>query len=333
MDNNDNLNESIDMTIEERISFEEQDQTEKEEVRLLLKELNESCRGLFNQDEILRVEELFEDDPYFDNFSTEAWKVTETIKKTLTRFRMFFKKIFGYINNFTVLRVKLCITAGEKWLLSLNNLSTEKLDEFKKTYNQDSDKTITILQAVEFLNSAAKYYKAASAQVATVKGLTSSETQDMSDTSSDKLTTSFSEVEEVKLYRDKWKVIADTFPTKENPKATSTNGEIPENGKWFDKSSVDSLIKAMKTVIGQLQNLKRLQLDCDAIITELEKDKSSGENDQTINLLNKNKIDFLRKFSNEVLTKAMGNIGRCCSLAAKQCQKFNEKASPDSKTK
>ena len=321
-----------DMTLEERIEFEEQDRIEKEEVNELLKELNESCRGLFNQDEILRVEALYEDDPYFDEFSTEAWKVTETVRKTLIRFKTFFKKIFGYINNYTVLRVKVCISAAEKWSETLNTETTEKIDELKKKYSEDSDKTITVEQAKVFLESAAKYYKAASGQVAKVKGLTASETQDADDVSSDKLLSVFSEVEEVKLYRDKWKEISDTFPTEEDKKAASTNGETPENGKWFDKSSIDNLIRAMKNVIGQLQNLKRLQMDCEAIVTDLEKDKSSGEDDKTINLLNKNKIDFLRKFSNDVLTNSMRNICRCCLLSAKQCDKFNKKTEDNSKT-
>ena len=117
-----------------------------------------------------------------------------------------------------------------------------------------------------------------------------------------------------------------------NQNATTTNGEIPENGKWFDKASIDNLIRAMNNVIGQLQNLKRLQLDCNDIITELEKDKPSEDGNDTIKLLNKQKIDLLRKFSNEVLSKAMSNIGRCCSISAKQCQKFNGKTEDDSKT-
>ena len=330
---NDNDNEIMkDMSLEERINFEIQDQSEKEEVQLLLKELNESCRGLFNQEEILKIEALYEDDPYFEEFSTEAWKITESIKKTLTRFRQFFRKIFGYVNNFTILRVKLCINTAQKWSDALNESNTDKIDELRKKYNRDSDKNITVLQAVEFLNSAAKYYKAASDQVAKVKGLTVSETQEASETSSNKLEEVFNDVEEVKTYKEKWKAIADTFPSEEDRNASATNGEIPENGKWFDKTSIDNLIKAMTNVIGQLQNLKRLQMDCETIVKDLEKEQSSGEDDKTINMLNKQKIDFLRNFSNNVLTKVMGNIGRTCTISAKQCQKFNGKTENDSKT-
>ena len=245
---------------------------------------------------------------------------------------MFFKKIFRYVNNFTILRVKLSIKVAEQWLNTLNTAEAAKIDELKSKYNQDSDKNISTIQAVEFLDSAAKYYKAASDQVAKVKGLTVSETRNASDTSSDKMEQTFGEVEEVKTYREKWKAITDTFPSKEDQNATVTNGVTPENGKWFDKTSIDTLIGSMKRVIGQLQNLKRLQMDCETIVSDLEKNQSSGEDDKTINLLNKNKIEFLRKFSNEILSNAMGNIGRAVSIAAKQCQKFNGKTENNSKT-
>ena len=103
------------MSLSEQIDFELNDQIEKDEIYQLLKDLNESCRGVLNQDEIIRLKDLYEDDEFLDQFSTESWKVTETIKKMLIRFKMFFKKIFGYINNFTILRVKLCIKTAEKW--------------------------------------------------------------------------------------------------------------------------------------------------------------------------------------------------------------------------
>ena len=331
MTNDDNKDFQVNMTLEERIDFEIQDQVEKDDVNELLKELNESCRGLFNQDEILKVEAIYEDDPYFDDFSTEAWNVTESVKKTLTRFRMFFKKIFRYVNNFTILRVRLALKNAEQWSATLKENDTKKLDGLKQKYNQDSDKTVTVLQIQEFLESAAKYYKAASEQVTKVKGLTESETKEASDTTSDKMESTFGEVEEVVLYKKKWKEIADTFPSEEDRNAHVANGELPETGKWFDQASIDNLIRAMKNVIGQLQNLKRLQMECETIVADLEKSKSSGDDDNTINLLNKQKIDFLRKFSNNVLSKVMGNIGRAVSIAAKQCQKFNGKTEENSK--
>ena len=44
MTNDTNEETMKDMSLEERIDFEIQDQTEKEEAHALLKELNESCR-------------------------------------------------------------------------------------------------------------------------------------------------------------------------------------------------------------------------------------------------------------------------------------------------
>ena len=283
-------------------------------------DIDASFKSYVNLKELMAVKESYPDDALWNTYSTEAWNINERVKAIIERFKVFFKKAFAYIGSFVVFRVKASTAVIKKWEDTLKdpNMDKEKVttifEELKDT------KTVPVLDIVNCLNSARAAYEKLSDQITKVKAYqgTSSGSEQ---SAQNKLTEMFADPPELKTFEEQYKIVSDKLPSSESK--DESKGEDYVTGKWNDVGSITNLRQACEGVVAVLQNIKRLQVNCDGIVADLMK----PSNDETNNIkqINDEKIKFLKSFSKNLLSGMMSAIAKCASLGAKACNTFNGK--------
>lgn len=300
-------------SIEELIDREHTGIMLREMVHNAYSDLEESCRAHHNAEVLLEAHRTYIDDPGLEAIcsSEEAWNLTDTLKKTLTRFREFFNKAFEYVRNFVVLRLTAASGVIKKWaeILGDSNNKKDRIEAMKKEYDV---KDCTIPQMVTVITTAQTAFNEIQKLVEQVKGLSPSS---KSATDIEKMQV-ITELPSYKKFDEAFVAYEKSVPEGDN--AGSTTAQPAEIGKWFDAGSVDGLYKEIDNVLIMLKNMKRMQASCDAIVTSLE--KTSTDQDGTDKNVNDGKMKWLRDFSKNVMTSMIGRLTKLTSRAASKCQ-------------
>ena len=294
----------------------------KEEVHDAMVDLDESCRAHHNAEVIIEAHRQFPEDKGLEAIysSEEAWNMSDTLKKTLEKFKVFFQKVFEYISNFVTLRINASASVVDKWyaILSDANNNKARLETIQKEYDVKDCSTDSI---VTVLSNAVKAYNKITAQVEAVNKLSPSST---SETDIKAAITPVTDLAEYKTFDEEYSKWEKMVPEGDNSDASLAKDAVA--GKWFEAGSVESVSKQMNSFVTTMKNIKRLQASCMAIVSSLEKTQTGEGNEKEIN---KQKIEWLRNLSKNILSGMIGKLVKVCSRAASKCQtltnKYNEK--------
>lgn len=285
----------------------------KDELHTAWRELEEACRAHHNAQVLIEAHQTFENDKGLEAIcsSEEAWNLTDTLKKTLEKFKSFFKKAFEYVNNFVVLRLSASSGAIKKWaeILGDSNNKKDRIEQMKKDYDT---KDCTIEQMKTVIAEAETAFNKITGIAEQVKGL-SPTSKNASDIEKAQV---ISELPEYKKFDEAYVNYEQSVPEGDN--AGTTKATTAEIGKWFDAGSVDSLYKEIDKVLVLVKNMKRMQMTCNAIVTSLE--KSSSDADGTDKNVNDAKMKWLRDFSKNIMSGMISRLTKVASRAASKCQ-------------
>lgn len=306
-----------DMSHEEYIDFISEEYNAEQEMLDTLHDTETWCTTYANQNTIIECRKQIPKDPLWITYSLEAWSLNETVKGVIERFKKFFPKVFNYIGSFVIIRTKGAREQCQKWfnILKDQNKDQSKLD---KIFGNSDVKTAKVEAVANAINSAADAYRKLSEQVNQIKGFKG---VGQSDADKNKLQTMFAFPPEYQKFLDNKKLVDDATPSKEDP--SGSKGFTYKDGGWDDPSKIAKIVDALDHVTSVMENIKRLQANCDEMVRSLEKEQKGEAAEQNlVKELNTEKIKFLRDFSKKVLSGMMGSIGALGSMAAANCRAF-----------
>ena len=260
-------------------------------------------------------------------YGLEAWNVTNNMKAMFERFKNFFKRIFNYISRFAVLRIKAATNTVKAYSEHISNPdNTDKVDKVASSYDV---KDIRVETARIVLDKAKAYYEETSKQIEAVKNTNENNLS----TDGDDVEKLFGELPAAEDYRKAVEQL-----DKESPNDQETKGEMAvtaKEGGWLDKEKIAGLLKTLDGSQQTFLNLKRLQIACNSLIADLEKtdqpaaEKQSDNTEakgqaETKKTINGKKIEFLRKFSKEILTGVVRTIVNTSTTCGKKCQTLDK---------
>lgn len=269
---------------------------------------------------LLKAKDMFPEDKFWESYSEEAWNVNQTVKETLEKFRIFFRKMFNYIGSFVVLRVKASTTVIQTWENTLKDSNHDKKKVDQIFEDLKDTKYPKVDDVVNCINKCAAVYQQISEQVNTIK--TTSNPPGDSEAAQNNLQKMTAKPTEYENFMNMYKQVTDALPSSE------TKGETGDSyiaGKWNDVGGIGNLVQACQRCTSVLLNIKRLQANCDAIVSDLSKPKDTP--DEGLKNLNTEKIKYLKTFSKDYLRATMSAMVKLTSLSAKACNTFNGKYS------
>jgi hypothetical protein len=302
----------LDLTVEQRLDLMLEGIETKEATHDALVELEEACRAHHNAEVLREAHRRFSGDKGLEAIcsSEEAWNMSDTLKKTLTKFNDFFNKIFEYVNNFVVLRVTSVSNTIHKWedILSNTKANKEKLDKLKKNYDvKDTTiptirlvkkKTTVTINKLTTIGKKVKTIAPGSGSAAAVKELKQP-----------------SEDPSYKEFDEKWRSYEAEVPEGDNSGTTKAQDAV--TGNWFEVGSVKDLAKDVDHLLVVIKNMKRLKMTCENIVRSLE--KTSDVDDGSDKNINDAKIKWLRDFSKNILSSMINRLTTITSRAASKC--------------
>ena len=255
-------------------------------------------------------------------YSEEAWRVTEAIGNMLIRLKNFFTRTLQYIKVFVVIRIGAAETIIKRWA----GVCDAKHDEVERYLKENDKKEISVTSLTELMSVSQALYKEYQDQFTNVCTMTVDTA--VSANNANEL------VAEPGRYQD-WLKLLEKVEA-ENPRNKETNGKSALSlidGKWGDSVEIMRLAKAVAQARIVVSDLNKLDNNAKKIISELEQSDNTPPAQKTDNdagkmkvttedVLKRRKLDFLRKFSKEAMTKLIGTFTTYTSYAGQQCEQF-----------
>jgi len=255
-------------------------------------------------------------------YSDEAWKVTEAISGVLTRLKNFFTRTIQYIKIFVVVRIGASGQVIKRWA----QMCDQKKEEVEQYLKSNDKKEISAKTLCELMMVSTVLYKEFQDMFTKVATMTV-DTAVSSDNANQL-------VEEPGRYQDWLKTLEKV--ENENPRNKQTMGKAAMSlmdGGWGDAVEIQRLAKATEQAQVVMQDLNKLDLNAKKIISELETSDNTPTAQKTDNdtgkakvqaedVFKRRKLEFLKKFSQNFMTKLIGTFSTYCTFAGNQCDQF-----------
>lgn len=292
----------------------------------LLEEINcidITLRNIILAHELNYLNSKYPETKFLKNYySEEAWRVTEAIGNMLTRLKNFYTRTIQYIKVFVVLRIGAAETVIKRWA----GVCDAKHDEVERYLKENDKKEISVTSLTELMTVSQALYKEYQDQFTKVCTMTVDTA--VSANNANEL------VSEPGRYQE-WLKLLEKVEA-ENPRNRETNGKSALSlidGKWGDSVEIMRLAKAVAQAGIVISDLNKLDNNAKKIISELEQSDNTQapqktDNDagkmkvQTEDVFKRRKLDFLRKFSKEAMTKLIGTFTTYTSYSGQQCEQF-----------
>ena len=261
-------------------------------------------------------------------YSDEAWKVVETIKNILIRIKNFFLRTTQYIRVFVVMRIGAAETIVKQWAHICETRESE-VEEYLKTQEK---KEIPADILTQMLSRSTELYKQFQDQFTKVATMTESSVT--SGDNAGKL------VEDPPIYAD-WQKDSEAVESA-NPRNKETMGKTAKtllDGQWGDAVVMERLWKAAAQARVVMGDLQRLQNNAKKILSDLETSDDTPSSQKTDNdggkakvqmtdMLKRKKLEFIKRFSSEVMQKLISifvkYVSECGNICKSLCNAMDK---------